>query len=118
MEIVTCIQNRSVMLDQIWSLFLDTKQVMKCANRRVMFYCGHKELEIYAVEDEQYSGSALHEKFTEKLEQAYTAYQKMEKRSQMMEQEMESLSKHKQELEEKDSEMSRSVLFLILFQDC
>ncbi|XVF04429.1 hypothetical protein REPUB_Repub05bG0081700 [Reevesia pubescens] len=44
---------------------------------------------------------AMQEKFSEKLEQVHTAYQKMAKRCQMMEQEIESLSKDKQELQEK-----------------
>ncbi|KAL0306618.1 UNVERIFIED_CONTAM: E3 ubiquitin-protein ligase CCNB1IP1 [Sesamum radiatum] len=50
---------------------------------------------------------AMQEKFTEKLEQIYTAYQKMTKRCQMMEQEMENLSKDKQELQEKLAEKCR-----------
>ncbi|KAK6132585.1 hypothetical protein DH2020_033687 [Rehmannia glutinosa] len=49
----------------------------------------------------------MQEKFTEKLEQVYTAYQKMTKRCQMMEQEIESLSKDKQELQEKFAEKCR-----------
>ncbi|KAE8683738.1 E3 ubiquitin-protein ligase CCNB1IP1-like protein [Hibiscus syriacus] len=44
---------------------------------------------------------AMHEKFSEKLDQVHTAYQKMAKRCQMMEQEIESLAKDKQELQEK-----------------
>lgn len=50
---------------------------------------------------------AMQEKFTEKLEQVHTAYQKMAKRCQMMEQEIETLSKDKQELQEKFAEKSR-----------
>ncbi|KAJ8471420.1 hypothetical protein OPV22_025763 [Ensete ventricosum] len=49
----------------------------------------------------------MQEKFTEKLEQIHTAYQKMAKRCKMMEQEIESLSKDKQELQEKYAEKSR-----------
>ncbi|XP_039022921.1 E3 ubiquitin-protein ligase CCNB1IP1 homolog [Hibiscus syriacus] len=85
---------------------------MKSACRSVMFYIGQKEIEM------QYKMSriaaqyrqkceAMHEKFSEKLDQVHTAYQKMAKRCQMMEQEIESLAKDKQELQEKFSEKSR-----------
>lgn len=57
---------------------------------------------------------AMQEKFTEKLEQVHTAYQKMAKRCQMMEQEIETLSKDKQELQEKFSEKSRSVSIIVI----
>ncbi|KAJ6416911.1 hypothetical protein OIU84_002738 [Salix udensis] len=50
---------------------------------------------------------SMQEKFTEKLEQLHTAYQKMAKRCQMMEQEIESLPKDKQELQENFSEKAR-----------
>ncbi|KAL8101186.1 hypothetical protein AgCh_033169 [Apium graveolens] len=43
------------------------------------------------------------------MEQVHTAYHKMTKKCQMMEQEMESLSKDKQELQEKISEKSRTL---------
>ncbi|CAG7896493.1 unnamed protein product [Brassica rapa] len=46
--------------------------------------------------------------FSEKMEQVRTAYQKMGKSCQMMEQEIENLTKYKQELQEKFSEKSRS----------
>ncbi|KAK2355277.1 E3 ubiquitin-protein ligase CCNB1IP1 protein [Trifolium repens] len=49
----------------------------------------------------------MQEKFTEKLEQLHTAYQKMAKRCQMMQQEIESLTKDNQELQEKFAEKSR-----------
>lgn len=52
----------------------------------------------------------LQEKFTEKMKQVHTAYQKMANRCQMLEQEVENLSKDKQELQEKISEKSRLVL--------
>lgn len=50
---------------------------------------------------------AMQGKFTEKLEQVHSAYQKMAKRCQIMEQEIESLSKDKQELQEKYAEKCR-----------
>ncbi|KAF3672870.1 E3 ubiquitin-protein ligase CCNB1IP1 -like protein [Capsicum annuum] len=49
----------------------------------------------------------MQEKFSEKLEQIHTAYQKVSKKCQMKEQEIESLSKDKQELQEKFAEKSR-----------
>lgn len=87
---------------------------MKSTYRSVVFYIGQKELEM------QYKMSrvaaqcrqkceVMQEKFTEKLEQVHTAYQKMGKKCQMMEQEIENLSKDKQELQEKFAEKSRSV---------
>ena len=54
-------------------------------------------------------------KFSEKMEQVHTAYQKMGKRCQMMEQEVANLTKDKQELQEKFSEKSRSVKLNIRF---
>ena len=51
----------------------------------------------------------MQEKFTEKIEQVHTAYQKMAKKCQMMQQEIESLTKDNQELQEKFAEKSRSV---------
>ena len=44
------------------------------------------------------------------MEQVHTAYQKMAKKCQMMQQEIESLTKDNQELQEKFAEKSRSVL--------
>lgn len=90
---------------------------MKSAYRSVMFYLGQKELEMQykmnrIVAQCRQKCEAMQEKFTEKLEQVHTAYQKMAKRCQMMEQEIESLSKDKQELQEKFSEKSRSVFCL------
>uniref|UniRef100_A0A0A9ET42 Uncharacterized protein n=1 Tax=Arundo donax TaxID=35708 RepID=A0A0A9ET42_ARUDO len=46
-------------------------------------------------------------KFTEKLEEVHTAYQKMSKRCQLMEQEIENLTRDKQELQENFAEKSR-----------
>ncbi|VAI57159.1 unnamed protein product [Triticum turgidum subsp. durum] len=46
-------------------------------------------------------------KFTEKLEEVHAAYQKMAKRCQLMEQEIENLTRDKQELQEKFAEKSR-----------
>lgn len=85
---------------------------MKSAYRSVMFYIGQKELEMQyktnrIVAQCRQKCEAMQEKFTEKLEQVHTAYQKVAKRCQMMEQEIESLSKDKQELQEKFSEKAR-----------
>lgn len=73
---------------------------------------GQKELEMQyqmnrIVAQYRQKCEAMQEKFTEKLEQVHTAYQKMAKRCQMMEQEIETLSKDKQELQEKFAEKSR-----------
>lgn len=92
-----------------WSI-----SVMKSAYRSVMFYIGQKELEMQykmnrIVSQCRQKCETMQQKFTEKLEQVHTAYQKMAKRCQMMEQEMESVSKDKQELQEKFSEKSRLV---------
>lgn len=85
---------------------------MKSAYRSVMFYIGQKELEMQfkmnrVVAQCRQKCEVMQEKFTEKLEQVHTAYQKIAKRCQMMEQEIESLSKDKQELQEKFAEKSR-----------
>ncbi|KAI3466022.1 hypothetical protein Pfo_022685 [Paulownia fortunei] len=86
--------------------------LMKSAYRSVTFYIGQKDLEMQVkmnkiVAQCRQKCEAMQEKFTEKLEQIYTAYQKMTKRCQMMEQEIESLSKDKEELQEKFSEKCR-----------
>ncbi|XP_074319238.1 E3 ubiquitin-protein ligase CCNB1IP1 homolog isoform X2 [Silene latifolia] len=86
--------------------------LMKSAYRSVMFYIGQKELEMQCKMNRlmgqcRQKCEALQEKFSEKLEQMHTAYQKMAKRCQMMEQEMENLAKDKQELQEKFAEKSR-----------
>lgn len=88
---------------------------MKSAYRSVKFFIGQKELEMQfklnkIVGQCQGKCEAMQEKFTEKLEQVHTAYQKMAKRCKMLEQEIESLTKDKQELQEKFSEKSRSIL--------
>ena len=87
---------------------------MKSAYRSVMFYLGQKELEMQCKMNKivgqcRQKCEAMQEKFTEKLEQVHTAYQKMAKRCQIMEQEIENLSKDKQELQEKYAEKSRSI---------
>lgn len=79
-----------------------------------MFYIGQQELEMNykmkkIVGQCKQKCEVMQEKFTEKLEQIQTAYQKMAKRCQMMEQEIESLSKDKQELQEKYAEKSRLI---------
>ncbi|KAL0293350.1 UNVERIFIED_CONTAM: E3 ubiquitin-protein ligase CCNB1IP1 [Sesamum angustifolium] len=86
--------------------------VMKSAYRSITFYIGQKDLQMQfkmnkIVAQCRQKCEAMQEKFTEKLEQIYTAYQKMTKRCQMMEQEIESLSKDKQELQEKFAEKCR-----------
>ncbi|KAL7103764.1 hypothetical protein ACP275_08G200100 [Erythranthe tilingii] len=86
--------------------------LMKSAYRSVTFYIGQKDLEMQVKMNKvvgqcRQKCEAMQEKFTEKLEQIYTAYQKMTKRCQMMEQELESLSKDKQELQEKFAEKCR-----------
>ncbi|XP_057461749.1 E3 ubiquitin-protein ligase CCNB1IP1 homolog isoform X4 [Actinidia eriantha] len=86
--------------------------LMKSAYRSVMFYIGQKELEMQfkmnrIVAQCRQKCEAMQEKFTEKMEQVHTAYQKMAKRCHMLEQEIESLSKDKQELQDKFSEKSR-----------
>ncbi|XVE63303.1 hypothetical protein DITRI_Ditri07aG0009200 [Diplodiscus trichospermus] len=86
--------------------------LMKSAYRSVMFHIGQKELEMQykmniIVAQCRQKCEAMQEKFSEKLEQVHTAYQKMAKTCQMMEQEIESSSKDKQELQEKFSEKSR-----------
>lgn len=96
---------------------------MKSAYRSVMFYIGQKDLEMQfkmnrIVAQCRQKCEAMQEKFTEKLEQVHTAYQKMAKRCQMMEQEIESLSKDKQELQEKFSEKSRSVSIIVISFPC
>ncbi|KAL6506875.1 E3 ubiquitin-protein ligase CCNB1IP1 [Orobanche hederae] len=87
-------------------------KLMKSAYRSVMFYIGQKDLEMQfkmnkVVGQCRQKCEAMQEKFTQKLEQVYTAYQKMTKRCQMMEQELENLTKDKQELQEKFSEKCR-----------
>jgi len=87
---------------------------MKSAYRSVMFYIGQKELEMQfkmnkIVAQCRQKCEMMQEKFTEKLEQVHTAYQKMAKKCQIMQQEIESLTKDNQELQEKFAEKSRSV---------
>ncbi|KAG8502385.1 hypothetical protein CXB51_000450 [Gossypium anomalum] len=89
------------------------------AYRSVMFYIRQKELEI------QYKmkrialcwqkSEAMQEKFSEKLEQVHTAYQSLGKRCQMIQQEIENLSKEKQELQEKFSDNSRPVYIFFFY---
>ncbi|KAM7252404.1 hypothetical protein ACFE04_024287 [Oxalis oulophora] len=85
---------------------------MKSSYRSIMFYIGQKELEMQfkmnrIVAQCRQKCEAMQEKFTEKMEQVHTAYQKMGKKCHMLEQEVESLTKDKQELQEKFSEKSR-----------
>ncbi|WVZ77202.1 hypothetical protein U9M48_025096 [Paspalum notatum var. saurae] len=86
--------------------------LMKSAYRSVMFYIGQKELEMQykmnrIVGQCRQKCELMQAKFTEKLEEVHTAYQKMAKRCQLMEQEIENLTRDKQELQEKFAEKSR-----------
>lgn len=92
---------------------------MKSAYKSVMFYIGQKELEMQfkmnrIVAQCRQKCETMQEKFTEKLEQVHTAYQKMAKRCQMMQQEIETLTKDNQELQEKFAEKSRSMSITFL----
>jgi len=86
---------------------------MKSAYRSVMFYIGQKELEMQfkmnKIVAQCRQKCEMMQEFTEKLEQVHTAYQKMAKKCQIMQQEIESLTKDNQELQEKFAEKSRSV---------
>ncbi|CAI9088876.1 OLC1v1023326C3 [Oldenlandia corymbosa var. corymbosa] len=91
---------------------ISPQAVMKTAYKGVMFYFGQKELEMQLkmnriVAQFRQKSEMMQEKFTQKLEQIHAAYQKMGKRCQMLEQEVESLTKDKQELQEKFAEKSR-----------
>ncbi|XP_010462247.1 PREDICTED: E3 ubiquitin-protein ligase CCNB1IP1 homolog isoform X3 [Camelina sativa] len=86
--------------------------LMKSAYRSVMFYIVQRDLEMQykmnrVVAQCRQKCEGMQAKFSEKMEQVHTAYQKMGKRCQMMEQEVENLTKDKQELQEKFSEKSR-----------
>uniref|UniRef100_A0A6N2LI31 RING-type domain-containing protein n=1 Tax=Salix viminalis TaxID=40686 RepID=A0A6N2LI31_SALVM len=72
---------------------LNKQNVMKSAYRSVMFYIGQRELEMQykmnrVVAQCRQKCESMQEKFTEKLEQLHTAYQKIAERCQMMEQEI------------------------------
>uniref|UniRef100_A0A0D9VE30 RING-type domain-containing protein n=1 Tax=Leersia perrieri TaxID=77586 RepID=A0A0D9VE30_9ORYZ len=86
--------------------------LMKSAYRSVMFYIGQKELEMNCKLNRilgqcRQKCELMQAKFTEKLEEVHTAYQKMAKKCQLMEQEIENLTRDKQELQEKFAEKSR-----------
>ncbi|CAN6201361.1 unnamed protein product [Urochloa humidicola] len=86
--------------------------LVKSAYRSVMFYIGQKELEMqykmnHVVGQCRQKIELMQGKFTEKLEEVHAAYQKMGKKCQLMEQEIENLTKDKQELQEKFAEKSR-----------
>ncbi|XP_048616669.1 E3 ubiquitin-protein ligase CCNB1IP1 homolog isoform X4 [Brassica napus] len=85
---------------------------MKSAYRSVMFYISQRDLEMQykmnrAVAQCRQKCEGMQAKYSEKMEQVHTAYQKMGKRCQMMEKAVENLTKDKQELQEKFSEKSR-----------
>lgn len=87
---------------------------MKSAYRSVSFYIGQRDLEMQykmnkIVAQCRQKCEAMQEKCREKLEQVYTAYQKMTQRCQMLEQERENLSKDKLELQEKFAEKCRLI---------
>ncbi|CAN6933099.1 unnamed protein product, partial [Brassica oleracea] len=87
--------------------------MMKSAYRSVMFYISQRDLEMQykmnrAVAQCRQKCEGMQAKYSEKMEQVHTAYQKMGKRCQMMEKAVENLTKDKQELQEKFSEKSRS----------
>ncbi|XP_018492081.1 E3 ubiquitin-protein ligase CCNB1IP1 homolog isoform X2 [Raphanus sativus] len=86
--------------------------LMKSAYRSVMFYISQRELEMQSkmnrvVAQCRQKCESMQAKFSERMEQVHTAYQKTGKRCQMMEQEVQNLTKDIQELQEKFSEKSR-----------
>ncbi|XP_057859580.2 E3 ubiquitin-protein ligase CCNB1IP1 homolog isoform X1 [Cryptomeria japonica] len=88
------------------------QNIMKSAYKGVAFWLGQKDVEMQATVSkvlQQYRGKCeeMQTKFTEKLEQVHTAYQKAVKKIHLMQQEVESLSKDKEELQEKYAEKSR-----------
>ncbi|KAH9330387.1 hypothetical protein KI387_002495, partial [Taxus chinensis] len=88
------------------------QNIMKSAYRGVAFWMGQKDVEMQATVSkimQQYRGKCeeMQGKFTEKLEQVHTAYQKAVKKIHLMQQEVESLTKDKEELQEKYAEKSR-----------
>ncbi|KAL6602837.1 hypothetical protein ACP70R_043198 [Stipagrostis hirtigluma subsp. patula] len=91
---------------------ISPQTLMKSAYRSIMFYIGQKEL-VMQYKMNQIVGQCrqkielMQGKFTQKLEELHGAYQKMGKKCQMMEQEIENLTKDKQELQEKFAEKSR-----------
>ncbi|KAJ1704752.1 hypothetical protein LUZ63_004531 [Rhynchospora breviuscula] len=93
-------------------LGLSPQTLMKSMYKSVMFYMGQKELEMKykmnsVVSQYRQRCEAMQEKFTEKLEQVHSAYQTVGKRCQTMQQEIDALTKDKQELQEKYAEKSR-----------
>ncbi|CAN6483511.1 unnamed protein product [Victoria cruziana] len=91
---------------------ISPQTLMKSAYRSVMFFIGQRELEMQykmqkMIAQCRQKCEVMQEKFTEKMAQVHAAYQKMAKRCQVMEQEIESLTKDKQELQEKFAEKSR-----------
>ncbi|KAK1257918.1 hypothetical protein QJS04_geneDACA017747 [Acorus gramineus] len=91
---------------------ISPKILMTSAYRSVMFFIGQKELEMQykmnkIIAQCRQKCEAMHEQCKEKLTEARNAYQKIAKKCQLMEQEIESLSKDKQELQEKFAEKSR-----------
>lgn len=88
------------------------QNIMKSAYKGVAFWMGQKDVEMQAtvnkvLQQYRHKCEQMQAKFTEKLEQVHTAYQKAVKRIQMMQQEVESLTKDREELQEKYAEKSR-----------
>ncbi|KAG2304674.1 hypothetical protein Bca52824_033325 [Brassica carinata] len=87
--------------------------LMKSAYRSIMFYVSQRDLEMQCKLDRVVAQSrqkceGVQAMLSEKVDKGIAAYQKMAKRCQMMEQEVENLTKDTQELKEKFSEKSRS----------
>ncbi|XP_078177556.1 E3 ubiquitin-protein ligase CCNB1IP1 homolog isoform X1 [Carex rostrata] len=86
--------------------------LMKATYKSIMFYIGQKELEMQykmnnIVSQYRQKCEVMQAKFTEKMEEVHSAYQKMARKCQIMQKELENLTKDKQELQEKYSEKSR-----------
>ncbi|KAL0696545.1 hypothetical protein Bca4012_063725 [Brassica carinata] len=82
------------------------------AYRSIMFYVSQRDLEMQCKLDRVVAQSrqkceGVQAMLSEKVDKGIAAYQKMAKRCQMMEQEVENLTKDTQELKEKFSEKSR-----------
>lgn len=85
---------------------------MKCALRSVTFYISQRDLEMQhqmnkLVDKCNQKCEDVKAKIIEKLEQAQATYQKMHKRHEKMQEEVETLKMDIQELQEKFSEKAR-----------
>ncbi|XP_057766372.1 E3 ubiquitin-protein ligase CCNB1IP1 homolog isoform X2 [Salvia miltiorrhiza] len=91
---------------------ISPQTLMKSSYRSIMFYIGQRDLEMQVkmkkiVAQYRQKYEEMQEKLTQKVEEAYGAYQKMGKRCQILAQENENLAKDKLELQEKFSEKCR-----------